>query len=147
MTEFKPIGLIHTPNTDKSLTPIQSARSDLPGTVEVFSQYTEGLQGLEEFSHIFVFYEFHKSEKDIALLVNPYLDEKKHGLFATRFPCRPNPLGFSVVRLVTRKENILFISGADMLDGSPLLDIKPYIPEFDVFDATRTGWFKNRSVK
>ncbi len=147
MTEFIPIGLIHTTNTEKSLTPIQSARSDLPGTVEVFSPYTEGLQGLEEFSHIFIFYEFHKAEKDFALLVNPYLDEKKHGLFATRFPCRPNPLGFSVVRLVNRKENILFITGADMLDGSPLLDIKPYIPEFDVFDATRTGWFKNRSME
>ena len=102
---------------------------------------------MEEFSHIFVFYEFHKSEKDFALLVNPYLDEKKHGLFATRFPCRLNPLGFSVVRLLTRKENILFITGADMFDGSPLLAIKPYIPEFDLFNATRTSWFKNRSVE
>lgn len=144
MTEFQPIGIIHTPNIEKPLTPIQSSRSELQGTVEVFPQYTEGLQGLEEFSHIFLFYEFHRSGKEASLLVSPFLDDRKHGIFATRYPYRPNPLGFSVVRLTSRQENILFFTGADMLDGTPLLDIKPYIPDFDVFDAQETGWFKNR---
>lgn len=145
MTEMKPIGVIHTPNTKKSLTPIQSSRSELQGTVEVFPQYTEGLQGLEEFSHIYLFYEFHRSDKEVSLLVNPFLDDKKHGVFATRYPYRPNPLGFSVVRLSSRQGNLLSFIGADMLDGTPLLDIKPYIPDFDVFDTQATGWFKNRN--
>ncbi|NLF50233.1 MAG: tRNA (N6-threonylcarbamoyladenosine(37)-N6)-methyltransferase TrmO [Leptolinea sp.] len=144
MAEMKSIGVIHTPNTEKSLTPIQSSRSELKGTVEVFPQYTEGLQGLEEFSHIYLIYEFHKSDTEVSLLVNPFLDDRKHGVFATRYPYRPNPLGFSVVRLTSRQENILSFIGADMLDGTPLLDIKPYIPDFDVFDAQETGWFKNR---
>lgn len=145
MAEMKSIGIIHTPNTEKSLTPIQSSRSKLKGTVEVFPQYTEGLQGLEEFSHIFLFYEFHRSDEEVSMLVNPFLDDRKHGVFATRYPNRPNPLGFSVVHLTSRHDNILLFTGADMLDGTPLLDIKPYIPDFDVFEVRETGWFKNRN--
>ncbi len=144
MTDMQPIGIIHTPNIEKKLTPIQAARSNLQGTVEVFPEYLDGLTGIEEFSHIFLFYEFHRTDDEVALLVKPFLDDKIHGLFSTRYPCRPNPLGFSVVRLNSRQGNILSITGADMLDGTPLLDIKPYIPDFDVFEVSKTGWYQQR---
>ncbi len=133
---MKAIGVIHTP--------IQSSRSDTPGSVEVDSQYLEGLDGIEHFSHIYLIYGFHRSNVDVKLKVQPFLDDQEHGIFATRYPCRPNPLGLSIVRLLERKGNVLFFEGADMLDGTPLLDIKPYIPEFDIFSVEKTGWYQNR---
>jgi len=141
---MKEIGVIHTPLHEKEDAPIQSARSTIPGTVEVFPQYEEGLDGIEEFSHIYLLYGFHRSQQQVSLKVKPFLDDQLHGLFSTRHPCRPNPLGLSVVRLVEKKGNVLFFEGADMLDGTPLLDIKPYIPEFDIFAVGKTGWYQNR---
>lgn len=141
---LKTIGVIHTPLVEKEATPIQSSRSDIAGTVEVFPQYLEGLDGIEEFSHLYLLYAFHRSEQEISLKVQPFLDDRLHGVFTTRYPYRPNPLGLSVVRLKGRKKNVLFFSGADMLDGTPLLDIKPYIPEFDVFTVDKIGWYKRR---
>jgi tRNA-Thr(GGU) m(6)t(6)A37 methyltransferase TsaA len=141
---MKAIGVIHTPLFDKKDTPIQSSRSDIAGTVEVFPQYLEGLDGIEEFSHIYLLYGFHRSEPEISLKVQPFLDDQLHGIFATRYPCRPNPLGISVVQLTERRENILYFKGADMLDGTPLFDIKPYIPEFDIFAVDKTGWYQHR---
>ena len=127
----KAIGIIHTPLIEKGDTPIQSSRSDISGTVELFSQYLEGLEGIEEFSHIYLLYGFHRSDQKISLRVKPFLDDQYRGLFTTRYPCRPNPLGLSVVRLVGRQANELSFISADMLDETRLLDIKPYIPEFD----------------
>lgn len=138
------IGIIHTPFQDKAATPIQSARSITPGSVEVDPQYLEGLDGIEDFSHIYLIYGFHHSDPEIKLKVQPFLDDQQHGIFATRYPCRPNPLGLSIVRLVERKGNTLYFEGADMLDGTPLLDIKPYIPEFDIFSVEKIGWYQNR---
>lgn len=138
------IGIIHTPFQDKAATPIQSARSDTPGSLEVDPQYQDGLDGIEGFSHIYLIYGFHHSDPQVKLKVLPFLDDQQHGVFATRYPCRPNPLGLSIVRLIERKGNILYFEGADMLDGTPLLDIKPYIPEFDVFSVEKTGWYQNR---
>jgi tRNA-Thr(GGU) m(6)t(6)A37 methyltransferase TsaA len=129
---------------EKKDAPIQSSRSDIAGTVEVFPQYMEGLDGIEDFSHIYLLYYFHQSEKDFLLKVQPFLDDLEHGIFTTRFPSRPNPIGFSVVRLTGRHGNELQFLGADMLDGTPLLDIKPYIPEFDVFTVEKTGWYQHR---
>jgi tRNA (adenine37-N6)-methyltransferase len=142
---MKTIGVIHTPLLEKSDAPIQSSRSDIAGTVEVFPQYLEGLDGIEGFSHIILLYGFHQSEQEISLKVQPFLDDQLHGIFTTRYPNRPNPLGLSVVRLLNRKENRLEFLGADMLDGTPLLDIKPYVPEFDIFTVTKTGWYANRA--
>jgi tRNA-Thr(GGU) m(6)t(6)A37 methyltransferase TsaA len=139
-----PIGVIHTPFTDKTQTPIQSTRSQAIGRLEVFPKFTDGLQDLEGFSHIILLYVFHCSS-GYTLLVKPFLDDTLRGLFASRYPCRPNPIGLSVVRLRQRQENILEIEGVDMLDGTPLLDIKPYVPEFDVRNETRTGWYETRS--
>jgi tRNA-Thr(GGU) m(6)t(6)A37 methyltransferase TsaA len=146
MMEFvmKPIGIIHTPFTEAKNTPIQSARSDSLGSVEVFHQFIEGLDGIDGFSRIYLIYGFHLSATEVSLKVQPFLDDQRRGLFTTRYPCRPNPIGLSVVELMERKENILTFSGADMLDGTPLLDIKPYIPDFDIFTVDKIGWYQNR---
>ena len=141
---MKPIGVIHSPFTDKTQTPIQPTRSQAVGRVDVYPEFAEGLQDLEGFSHIFLLYAFHQSNS-YTLQVKPFLDNQMRGLFATRHPCRPNPIGLSVVRLLARRENILDIEGVDMLDGTPLLDIKPYVPEFDVRTDVKTGWYARRS--
>jgi tRNA-Thr(GGU) m(6)t(6)A37 methyltransferase TsaA len=141
---MKPIGIIHSPFTDKKLTPIQSSRSQSSGWVEVFPQYLDGLQGLEGFSHIILLYVFHKSE-GYSLMVKPFLNDQMHGLFTTRYPQRPNPIGISTVQLLSRTDNILNIQGVDVLDGTPLLDIKPYFPDFDVRSGVKTGWYDQRS--
>ena len=141
---MKPIGVIHSPFTDKSQTPIQPTRSQAVGRVEVFPEFAGGMQDLEEFSHIILLYAFHCSS-GYSLRVKPFLDDQLRGLFATRHPCRPNPIGLSVVKLLARRENILDIEGVDMLDGTPLLDIKPYVPDFDVRNDVKTGWYAQRS--
>jgi len=141
---MQPIGVIHSPFTEKGQTPIQASRSQATGIVEIDRKFLEGLQDLEGFSHIFLLYVFHCSSS-YTLRVKPFLDHKVRGLFATRYPCRPNPIGISVVRLLSRKENILTIKGVDVLDNTPLLDIKPYVPDFDVRTDVRVGWYETRS--
>lgn len=141
---LKAIGIIHTPLIEKKDAPIQSSRSDIAGTVEVLPEYLEGLEGIEDFSHIYLLYGFHRSDQEITLKVKPFLDDHLHGVFATRYPCRPNPLGLSVVQLTGRQANMLYFTGADMLDGTPLWDIKPYIPEFDIFAVDKIGWYQHR---
>ncbi len=136
---MRPIGVIHSPFTDKERTPIQPSRSQALGRVEVYPEFAPGLEDIEGFSHIILLYVFHQSS-GFSLRVKPFLDDQQHGLFATRYPKRPNPIGISVVRLATRQDNILQIEGVDVLDGTPLLDIKPYVSEFDLRAATRSGW-------
>jgi tRNA-Thr(GGU) m(6)t(6)A37 methyltransferase TsaA len=140
---MKSIGVIHSPFIDKNQTPVQPAFSNAVGQVEIFPEFAEGLQDLEGFSHIILFYVFHES-KDFSLRVKPILDDKIHGLFATRYPYRPNPIGFSLVRLLEKEASALKIEGIDVLDGTPLLDIKPYVPDFDVVLNTRVGWYGTR---
>lgn len=142
---FKPIGFIHTPFQETETTPIQSARSEAVGTVEVFSEYADGLEGVEEFSHLILIYAFHHISGQAPLKVKPFLDDRLHGVFATRYPHRPNPLGLSVVRLIRRENTRLEVAGVDVLDGTPLLDIKPYLPDFDVYAVTKTGWYAHRA--
>ena len=139
-----PIGIIHTPFSDRTGTPIQASRSQAKGFVEVSPEYAPGLQDLDGFSHIFLVYVFHKSN-GFSLTVKPFLDDALHGIFATRYPERPNPIGLSVVRLITCQGNTLEIEGVDMLDGTPLLDIKPYVMDFDLRMNTRSGWYPNPS--
>ena len=141
---MKPIGVIHSPFTDKRQTPIQASRSQAIGQVEVYPEFAEGLQDVEGFSHLILLYVFHRSS-EYTLRVKPFLDDEWRGLFATRYPSRPNPLGLSVVHLLERHDNILEIEGVDVLDGTPLLDIKPYMPEFDVRTGVHTGWYAHRS--
>lgn len=137
---MNPIGVIYSPYLVQEGMPIQASRSHAKGYVEVYREFAEGLQDLEGFSHIYLLYVFHESS-GYSLLAKPFLDDQLRGLFATRFPYRPNPIGLSVVRLLTLKNNILEIEGVDMLNGTPLLDIKPYVPEFDIRTGTRNGWY------
>ena len=135
------IGLIHTPFKTSENIPIQPAFSDVDGEAVVFSQFVDGLHSLDGFSHIILVYWFHKA-KSPKMRVQPYLEQIEHGLFATRAPSRPNPIGISVVELLKVNEGKIMFKGADMLDETPLLDIKPYVPGFDgVFDA-RVGWLE-----
>ena len=140
------IGIIHSPFNEKKQTPIQASRSQAVGSVEVYPEFADGLKDIEAFSHIYLLYAFHNSS-GYTLQVKPFLDDKEHGLFATRYPYRPNPIGISIVHLLSRKGSILNIEGVDVLDGTPLLDIKPYVPDFDLRTDVRVGWYEKRSKK
>ena len=133
------IGIIHSPHQQAAGTPVQSALAAVvKGTVEVFPEYAGGLRDLDGFERIWLVYWFDRARAS-QLVVTPYLDTTPRGLFATRAPCRPNPIGLSAVRLLGIAGNILEVDGLDILDNTPLLDIKPYIPEFDAFEAKRIG--------
>jgi tRNA-Thr(GGU) m(6)t(6)A37 methyltransferase TsaA len=144
---FRSIGIIHTPFRDLSGMPIQpSAAEGVEGKVILDPALQEGLQDLEGFSHIILLYYFHQAG-DPKLLVKPYLDDEQRGLFATRAPRRPNGIGFSIVKLLEIQGNILTVANVDILDGTPLLDIKPYIPYFDHPEADRVGWLETSKGK
>jgi len=138
------IGLIHTDHATKEEAPIQGAfRPESAGTVEIFPQFAEGLKDIELFSHIYLFYHFDRAEPG-PLVRYPFLDDTPHGIFATRHPCRPNGIGVTVVRLLSRRGNLLEVSGIDVLDGTPLLDIKPYVRRFDCHPEASEGWFSGK---
>jgi len=141
MISLKPIGIIHSPFKTLDQIPIQPAFSKAVGEVEVFKEYEAGLKDIEGFSHIILLYLFHKSEK-FPLLITPFLDKKQHGVFATRYHKRPNQIGISTVKLLERKRNILKIESIDVLDDTPLLDVKPHVPKFDCVKNARIGWLK-----
>lgn len=139
---FDPIGVIHTPFKDLEGMPIQpSGAAGVKGVVEVFEKYRAGLKDLEGFSHVILLYLFHGSS-GFDLHVVPFLDSQPRGLFSTRAPKRPNPIGLSVVQLVRIENGTLHILNVDILDNTPLLDIKPYVPEFDSPEKVRTGWLE-----
>ena len=143
--EMKPIGTIHTPFTEKDKTPIQPIFSpDSKGTIELLPEYADGLKDIAELSHVILLYHFHR-EDSYSLHVKPFLDDTERGVFATRHFKRPNFIGISIVRLDSVHQNILEISEVDILDGTPLLDIKPYVMEFDVRNGCRQGWYTKAS--
>ena len=140
--EFTPIGIIHSPFSEPEDMPIQpTGATGVRGTVEVFEEFHPGLNDLDGFSHIILLYHFHRSQS-FNLQVVPFMDSETRGLFATRAPKRPNPIGISVVRLDKIEDGLLHIQNLDILDGTPLLDIKPYVPEFDAPLEVRTGWLE-----
>ena len=142
-----PIGTIHSPFKDIADMPIQpSGANGISGQLELSPELVEGLCDLEGFSHIIVLYHFHRVGQ-ANLTVTPFLDSKPHGVFATRAPARPNPIGLSVLALKTICGNLLQVENIDILDGTPLLDIKPYVPKFDQPTAVRTGWLETTSNK
>lgn len=144
---YKPIGIIYTPFKRREGTPIQpKAGKGIKAKVEVFPEYVEGLKNLDKFSHIILVYHFHLS-KGFKLHVVPYMDKEERGVFATRAPKRPNPIGISLVRLIKIKKNILYIKDIDIIDGTPLLDIKPYVPQFDEKEDVKIGWLEKRIHK
>jgi len=146
--KYRPIGIIHSPFKTPQGTPIQpTAAYNVKGTIEIFPEFVEGLKDLDGFSHIILIYHFHLVSS-FSLLVKPYMDDNFHGVFATRAPARPNPIGISVVRLDRIEKNLLHVRDIDVVDGTPLLDIKPYVPEFDVRnDVSKIGWLKQNIKK
>ena len=140
---IKPIGVIHTPYKRMEDVPIQPSYSKEIGEIEVFKEYEEGLKDIEGFSHVIILYLFHKSQ-GYSLLVKPFLDSDKHGVFATRHPNRPNSIGISVVRLLERRGRILRVKGIDVIDGTPLMDVKPYVPNFDQAIDVKIGWLEGK---
>lgn len=139
--KYNPIGIIHSPYKEIGGMPIQPcAAMGVRGTVEVKPEYVDGLKDLDGFSHIILLYHFHLS-KGFSLKVIPFLDDHPKGVFATRVPKRPNSIGLSVVKLVRVEGTIVSIENIDVVDNTPLLDIKPYVSMFDVFDRTEMGWY------
>jgi tRNA-Thr(GGU) m(6)t(6)A37 methyltransferase TsaA len=140
--KYRSIGVIHSPFKEIKGMPIQpSSARGIDGWIEIFPPYLAGLEGLDGFSHVILLYHFHEV-REMKLVVTPFLDHAPHGVFATRAPTRPNPIGLSVVELMSIENEVLFISNVDILDGTPLLDIKPFIPAFDHQQDVRTGWMK-----
>lgn len=145
--KYHPIGIVHSPFKEPKGTPIQpTAALGIKATVEIYHEYEEGLQDLECFSHIIIIYHFHLS-KHYNLKVKPYMDNNFHGVFATRSPSRPNPIGLSVVRLISIENNVLNVQNIEIIEGTPVLDIKPYIPEFTTNEKVKIGWLENNIHK
>ena len=140
--EYQPIGIVHSPFSTLENMPIQpTGAAGIMGQVEVFPEYQEGLLDLDGFSHIILLYHFHRS-KGFKLLAVPFLDSETHGVFATRAPSRPNPIGMSVMKLVKVTGRFLHVENVDLLDKTPVLDIKPYVPDFDRPTDVRVGWLE-----
>ena len=143
---MSPIGVIRTPFQHSEGTPIQSAvAAGAQGVVELFPELAAGLRDLGDFERLWLIYVLDRAS-EAQLIVRPYLDNEEHGIFATRSPARPNHIGLSSVRLLGVEQNRLLIADVDMLDGTPLLDIKPYVPAFDIFRVIRTGWYAGKSA-
>ena len=141
---FSPVGMVHSPHKELAGMPVQPpAAADFTGEIELLPEFAEGLLDIDGFSHLMVFYHLHKSAGPL-LSATPFLDTKPHGVFASRIPRRPNPLGFSVVRLLSREGCVLKIGNVDILDGTPVLDIKPYVAEFDAYPDAASGWFAGK---
>jgi tRNA-Thr(GGU) m(6)t(6)A37 methyltransferase TsaA len=143
---YQPIGWLQTPFTDITNMPIQpSGARGVQGTLQVKAEFVPGLRDLDGFSHVICLYHMHRCT-GYALEVTPFLDQATHGIFATRSPKRPNPIGLSVLRLVEINGDTLHLEDVDMLDGTPVLDLKPYIPAFDAPAADRFGWLTEKAV-
>ncbi len=143
---YHPIGIIHSPFKTIEGVPIQPAGANgIMGEVIVNEKYSGGLKSLEEFSHIILVYHFHLV-KGYNLRVVPFMDIEEHGVFATRAPKRPNPLGISVVKINSIKQNIISVKNIDVIDGTPLIDIKPYISRFDNVVEEKNGWYSKSKV-
>jgi tRNA-Thr(GGU) m(6)t(6)A37 methyltransferase TsaA len=138
---YESIGVIRTPFESLEGMPIQPIGADsVTGTVEIEASYADGLADLAEFSHCILLYHFHASDDDAPLRVEPFLDDERRGVFSTRAPQRPNSIGLSVVAMESVTERELTVRGIDVVDGTPLLDIKPFVPEFDIPSEVQTGW-------
>ncbi|MBN1301025.1 MAG: tRNA (N6-threonylcarbamoyladenosine(37)-N6)-methyltransferase TrmO [Melioribacteraceae bacterium] len=141
--EFRKIGVIRSPHKTPEGIPIQPVGAEgVKAEIELLEEYQEGLKDLENFSHLIVIYHFHKSQ-GFDLIVKPYLQEESHGVFATRAPKRPNPIGLSVLKLNKIVNNVLYVENVDILDGTPVLDIKPYVSRFDFVQKEKIGWLEN----
>jgi len=139
------IGIINTPYSSLEKMPIQpSGAKEVMSSLTIKQEYAQGLKDLEGFSHIFLIYYFHEAKRS-ALEVIPFMDTRSRGVFSTRSPLRPSHIGMSLTQLVSVHDNIVTIRGIDVLDGTPLLDIKPYIPQFENLNEVQTGWMNKKA--
>lgn len=145
--EYFPIGYIQTPWEKPENMPIQPAGAkEAKGVITINKDYQEGLKDIDGFSHIILLFHFHLTNK-YELRVVPYMGTKEHGVFATRSPKRPNHIGLSIVKLDRVEDNKLFVSEIDLIDGTPILDIKPFFEKFDNRNNTRQGWLQKVSLE
>jgi len=145
--KIKPIGIIHTPYREPKGMPIQGKfKKGIRGTIRLFSKYRIGLKDIEGFSHLILLYYFDRSKKE-ELIAKPFLEDREHGIFAIRSPHRPNHIGFSIVKLEEVKDNTIIFSEVDILDNTPLLDIKPYVKHFDSRHNVKSGWIDRHFKK
>ncbi|MFH2137727.1 MAG: tRNA (N6-threonylcarbamoyladenosine(37)-N6)-methyltransferase TrmO [Candidatus Omnitrophota bacterium] len=145
--EINQIGIIHSPYKTKDECPIQgSVKPEGRGQIEIFPEYEPALETIETFSHIILFYIFDQAG-EIKLSRPTFLDDVPHGVFASRHPCRPNSIGMSIVKLEKRNKNILEVSEIDVLDNTPLIDIKPYLPKFDHRENANNGWAETKELR
>ncbi|MFX1304314.1 MAG: tRNA (N6-threonylcarbamoyladenosine(37)-N6)-methyltransferase TrmO [Promethearchaeota archaeon] len=141
---FKPIGIIHTPFKSLKGIPIQSSMSDIKGKIEIFHEYQLGLKDLVDFSHLYCLYYFDMVKLPVPLQSKPFLDNEKKGVFAIRTPFRPNPIGLSILEIVKIEENEILVQNVDILDKTPILDLKPFIPAFDNIQTNKIGWLQGK---
>ncbi len=144
---FRPIGYFRTPFSSPVGMPIQPAGArGVRGQIDILEEFSEGLKDLDGFSHVFVVYHLHEVG-GYKLLTTPFLDVVPHGIFATRSPARPNPIGLSVLKVISVDAGTIGLEDVDVLNGTPVLDIKPYVAEFDACNADRFGWFEGNSQR
>jgi len=144
---YKFIGIIKTPFNSKEGMPIQpTGAKGIKGVIEINPEFAEGLTDLDGFSHIILIYHFHKAD-NFHLMVKPFMDDKEHGVFSTRAPKRPNSIGLSVVKLNHIEGNLVYVENIDVLNETPLLDIKPLIPDVDFAEVDKLGWLEGKSNK
>jgi len=144
---LSPVGIVHSPLTEGSEElPFQSFASDIEGEIEVFEEFEEGLDGIEGFSHLFIVFYMHKWKKT-KLRTVPLMEEEERGIFGTRSPSRPNHIGCSTVRLLSREGRFLKVKGLDIFDGTPVLDIKPYVPRVDLVKGVDNDWLVKKLEK
>ncbi|MFX1419870.1 MAG: tRNA (N6-threonylcarbamoyladenosine(37)-N6)-methyltransferase TrmO [Promethearchaeota archaeon] len=144
---FKPIGIINTPFKSLKGIPIQSLMSDAKGKIEIFPEYKPGLKDLSDFSHIYCLYYFDMVKPPVPLQSKPFLDNELRGVFAIRTPFRPNPIGLSILEILKIEDNRIYVQNVDILDKTPILDIKPYVSKFDNIKTKKNGWLKGKIKK
>ena len=138
-----PVGIVHSPFAGPESMPIQAALSEAVGTLEIYAEYVDGLRDITAFDYLILLYRFHLTNKE-SLRVTPFLDDESRAVFATRAPTRPNRIGLLVVRLLGANGNVLDIGNVDMVSGTPVIDIKPCVPDFDSRTGCRVGWFAGK---
>ena len=142
--KFNPIGVVHTPSKMGGRQTRQSKFSNIKGKIEIYNEYAEGLKDLELFEYIICITYFHLVKPPISLLSTTPWDNDLHGIFAIRSPLRPNPIGFSILKLEKIEKNSLFVDNLDIADGTPVLDLKPFIPDIDNRETEKVGWIKDK---
>ncbi len=143
---YKPIGKVKSIYKQPAGTPIQPNNGVQPGEIEIYPEFQDGLMDLDGFSHVILLYHFHLL-KNTSLKVIPFMDTTEHGIFATRSPARPNKIGLPVLKIVKIEHNIITVEGIDIVNNTPVLDIKPYVPQFDTPELSEIGWLENNYMK